>query len=517
MEEKHKNDKLNTSHREVGLKSDKTLIHTSKVEIMDKDRIIYGENPERWYNLVAYCFCLFACGFQWLCFSSFSKEMAIHYEISLWKVNILSVIYFIIYPFVCIPEAWIIETYTIKKGFILSSGCILAGSFFKIFTNYDKSLSVAYIGQILSGLFRPLLLNSPGKIASNWFKEDYRTIICSICCLSDIAGIMVGYLLGLGFFKDNLTNEEFRDQMFKYTISEFLICFILCIPAFFIDKFKPDKPSSPSQNKYNLKKFTLMEHLKSLFKNCRFISLSISTFFILGYFYIMGTTFNNLMNIYGITKDQCTIIYSVSITVGLFSSLIISFFIDKTKKFKLFIMILVFLGIIFQVFLTFLLEIGQSKGFNTFGISLPFYILINAVIIPFYTVVMNYACEITYPVPESLNGSIMMAMANICGICGTYLFDHFINNYKNKPWISNVILLIFLVIAAIFIIIFDEKLMRNEIDKEGRLKEKEKESNKIEIESNKIEIENNQREKEGNQLEIESNRIEPVNVEVKQK
>ena len=481
--EKENNDKkiqFSNSQRDITLKSDKQLIQTSKIEIIEKKEK-YEEIPQRWYNLVSYCFSLFANGFQWLTFSAISTNFSLYYKISLWKVKFFSIIYFIIYPFLFIPEGWFFEKYLIKKGLILSSSATIIGSFFKILVNNDKTLTVCYLGQILPALFRPILLNSPGKIASNWFKEEKRTLICSICCLSDAFGILVGYLFNLAFIrkKDTQNQDDFKEKVFRYMISEFIVVLFLCIPGFFIEKDKPDSPSSPSQNN---KKFELISDLKKLFTNIKFIFLSISSFFIIGYYFIILNISNDLLNMYQITKNQCIIIYSVSIIAGIISSLIFSFFIDKYKKFKLFLHIFSAAAIVFQVFLTFLIELVESKGLNAFAICLVFYILINASIIPFYTIGMNYACEITYPVSESISGGIIMTISQLCGIGGAYLFDHLIKNKNDKTWIINVILLIFFVISFFFTLLLDNKLYRYEIDKSKN----EEESNQIEDNKNSV-------------------------------
>ena len=297
--------------------------------------------------------------------------------------------------------------------------------------------------------------------------------MCSICYLCDILGILVGYLFNLLYFPENMDKEVFRDKMFKYTISEFLLCYIFCFPAFFVGKEKPDKPCSLSQYKYSLRSIKLIESLKDLFSNCQFILLLIPTFFIVGYYYIMGVSFNNLMYIYGMTKTQCTVVYTVSIVIGIIASVIISYFLNKYMKFKLFMIILCSSVLVFQVFLTFLLEIVKSNKTKVYTISFIFNVLINAVVIPLYTTLMNYAYEIAYSIPESLSGGIMMTMANLCGIFGTYLFDHFINNNNTKPWISNVIIVVFFWISFVFIIFLKEKLIRYDIDKEGRIIKKE--------------------------------------------
>ena len=143
----------------------------------------------------------------------------------------------------------------------------------------------------------------------------------------------------------------------------------------------------------------------------------------------------------------------------------------------------------FQALFTFLLELIESKHLNAYAIGLVLYTLVNMIVVPFYTIGMNYACEITYPVGESINGGIMMTMSQLSGIGGTFLCDYFITNHKSKPWISNVILLGFFAVSCIFVFLFDEKLDRQEVEQAGRLKEGKNEDDK---------------------------KVEPVTVEVKQ-
>ena len=159
--------------------------------------------------------------------------------------------------------------------------------------------------------------------------------------------------------------------------------------------------------------------------------------------------------------------------------------------------ILCILAIVFQVFLTFMLEVAKSKDYNAVVISLIFNILINAAVTPLYVILMNYAFEITYTIPESITGGITMSMAHLCGIFGTYLFDYFINHHNNKPWISNVVILIFFAVSFVFILFLREQLFRYQTDKEGRINEKEDE-------------------KEEQKEENNTNEAMQVNVEIKQ-
>ena len=479
---KNQNKQNQSKPEEEGCKTEKNLVDSSPSQVtVAQNQIKYQETPYRWYVMVAYCLTVFANGFQWVTFSSIATAFSNNYGVPSWKVNMFSLMYMIIYPFVCIPEGWLIDSYSTRLGIILAAATTLLGAGLKMFINKDTSLACCFVGQFFSGLFQPALLNSPGKIAANWFREDIRTVICTICCLADTVGIFVGFLWNIAFVDENAETEKYKDQVFNYILSEFILNIVFCIPAFFIFKDKPDIPPSPSQSDEKSEKIDLITSLKMLFTNVRFIFLLIATLFVVGYYDVMGTIINSLFDLYGITGEQSSIIYAVSSVAGMLASLVISWLLDKYKKFKLFMIILCISGTVLQALFTFLMELAKSKDFSAYAIGLVLYTLVNAIIVPFYTIGMNYACEITYPVGESINGGIMMTMSQLSGIGGTFLCDHFINHNKDKPWISNVILLGFFAISCIFVFLFDEKLDRQEVDKAGREKEEKEGEKKNEI------------------------------------
>ena len=497
MPEKGKEKKNSSSNsQEEGSKTEKNLnrktVSEEGLTAENNENVKFGETPYRWYVMVAYCLCVFANGFQWVTFSAIAVDFSKHYDEPSWKVNMFSLMYMIVYPFVCIPEGWLIDNYSTRLGIIIASATTLAGSALKLLVNVDNSLAACFVGQFLSSLFQPALLNSPGKIAANWFREDIRTVICTICCLADTVGIFVGFLWNLGFIKENSSTNDFKDQVFTYMLSEFILNVVFCVPAFFIFKDKPDIPPSPSQAEDNTEKPGLIDSLRMLFTNIRFIYLLIATLFVVGYYDVMGTIINSLFDMYGLTGQQSSVIYAVSSVAGMLSSLVISWLLDKYKKFKLFMIVLCVLGTIFQALFTLLLELIESKGLNAYAIGLVLYTLVNMIVVPFYTIGMNYACEITYPVGESINGGIMMTMSQLSGIGGTFLCDYFISNEKEKRWISNVILLGFFAVSCVFVFLFDEKLDRQEIEQAGRAKEQEGNKNEDKkVEPVKIEVQNN--------------------------
>ena len=429
--------------------------------------------------MIAYCLCTFANGFQWVTFSAIASKFGYHYNLESWKVNMFSLIYMILYPLVCLPEGHLVDNYSTRLGIIIAAFCTILASGLKVLINH--SIIWCYLGQFMAAIFQPALLNSPGKISANWFRDDIRTLICTLCVLSDSIGIFLGFLWNLIFIDENEENsEEYKTQVFNYLLSEFILSVVFCLPCFFIIKNKPDIPPSPSQVEdsrdssapnIQTQNLSLKENVKMLFTNKRFIYLLISTFFLVGNYNIIGTLINPLFELYSISGNNSSIIYFISNTLAMISSIIISKIVDKNNKFKLSMILLCVLSTIFQILLSIFLELfkpeEKDKNENStaeFVIALIFNSLVTITEMPFYTIGMNYACEITYPVGESINGGIMMSASQIAGIGGTFLCDYFIANYPEHKWISNLIMSVFFGIACVFVFLFDDKLDRHEID-----------------------------------------------------
>ena len=459
--------------------------------ITTKKEIKYAESPYRWFFLVAYCLSGFVNQVQWVCFSAILTDFSENYNKPSWKVNMFSLIFMIVYPIACIPEAWMLDSFSIRISLIIVAVCNIIGAGLKLLVNKDSTLAGCYVGQTIACLFQPVLLNSPGKIAANWFREDIRTVVCTICCLAVTTGALVGFLWNLMFIKDDLEPEKFKDRVFDYFLSEFILNVVFCVPSFFITKDKPEIPPSPSQEVQD-KIPGLVESLKLLFTNKRFIYLLVSYTLVVAYFDVMATIINGILDLYGITGNQSSVIYAVGSVIGMVSSIVISWILDKYKKFKLIMLLLSLTGTIFQALFTLLLELIEKNDLNGYAIGLVMYSLTNISIISFYTIGMNYACEITYPVGESINGGIMASMPQILAIGMTFLCDYFIKDHKDKKYISNIILLILLFLSVIFVLLLDEKLDRQEIEQTGRLKEKNEVEGNNKIISEEIIVNNNE-------------------------
>ena len=84
--------------------------------------------------MISYCLCTFANGFQWVTFSAIATKFSENYNMASWKVNMFSLIYMILYPFVCIPEGYLVDNISTRIGIIIAALCTILASLSKIFT-----------------------------------------------------------------------------------------------------------------------------------------------------------------------------------------------------------------------------------------------------------------------------------------------------------------------------------------------------------------------------------------------
>ena len=423
--------------------------------------IKYNETPYRFIIVITYFFLNFANGEQWVTYASVADKFRRNYNQSRWEVDLYSMLFMIVYPLFCVPEAYLIDNINMRLGLSLAALTIILGSLLKIFTN--KNRAYAYIGQILSGSFQPAILNSPAKIASIWFKDSNRALVTSICCVANTIGVLFGYIFHTFFIDDKSEGKKYKDEFKKYVFWEFILTAILCLPTFFLMRNKPKIPVSNSQKDYVSP--PLKDSLKLLFKNKNFVLFLVCATCIVGFFNIYGTILNQYLALYKVKDDEASYTSAAANGFGIITCLIVSCILDSTKKFKQMMFILNICGLVVMIILTILLEIIEK---NVFTMCIVVFSLIIGFVTPIYTTGMDYVAEMTYPVGESISGGLIMCFNQIFGIIGILIADAFIDNVPNEKYLTNIMSIIIFTISLICIYFIEERLLRNEKENENK-------------------------------------------------
>lgn len=448
---------------------------TDVSELSDKPQI--GLTKYRFVIVIVYCSLNFANAMHWVTFSSCAENFGKLYNLNKFQVDLFSMIYMIIYPFVCVPQAYIIDNKSTRLGLSLAAILTIAGAGIKLLIG--QSIYFAYIGQFIIASFQPAILNSPAKIASTWFDEKTRVLVTSICCAANTIGILFGFLVH-GFVFDD--SEISKHNFFIYLLVEFGITVGLSTPLLIFFRSKPKLPPSLSQNKYVSP--PLKESLKLLIKNRNFLKLLGSTTCAIGFINIFGTIVNSYLRMYNISDEIITYIAATANLSGIIASLLVSIILDKIKKYQRILIVLNVASIVFMILVTSLLEILNKN--NAVYIAFVFYTLTVSSIVPIFTTSMDYVCELTYPVGESISEGLIMSCNQISGIIGILICDSFMEYLPQYRFLTNVFIIFLVLISLINIVFIREELHRNKKDI-GEESESNDEIHKIETEkSNEV-------------------------------
>jgi len=161
-----------------------------------------------------------------------------------------------------------------------------------------------------------------------------------------------------------------------------------------------------------------MESCKLLIKNKNFLKILCVVACILGFFNLYGTILNELLTRYKYTEQDTSLIGSAANLIALFGVFGISILIDKYKKYKLSFIILNILALLSHLFFCLELELMEKN----FILVLIVWSFTSCASLPIYTCSMDYVCEITYPVGETISGGILMAATQFSGIISVNLF-----------------------------------------------------------------------------------------------
>jgi len=247
----------------------------------------------------------------------------------------------------------------------------------------------------------------------------------------------------------------------NFILAEAIITAVFCIPVIIFFRSKPLTPPSKSQTNYESP--TLKECLKLMFKNKEFIKFLITFTCVLGYFNLYGTIANEYFEIYGLTLLQTSIVSGVANVLAIIGSLVVSAILDKYKNYKTFFVLLIIIGTIAHICMTIFSEVVDKD--YTFYVVVVCWTVCSISIIPIYTASMDFVCEITYPVGESISGGLIMVCSQISGVISILICDAFMDNLPKLKYLPNCFGALFLVISIFSVMFIEPKLNRLAKDK----------------------------------------------------
>lgn len=370
---------------------------------MSEEKIqVYGY---RWLVLVLFMFMNITLQILWITFASITIEAATFYGVAQLDILFLSLIFMIAYIPVTFLASWIIDKYDFRIG--AGIGALLAGifGFLRFFAGTDYML--LFIFQIGIAIGQPFVLNSITRLSANWFPESERTSATGLSLISQFIGILLGVLI---------TPFLYAAVNIEMTLLIYGILSLISGVLFII--FVKTKPPSPPSKEELREKVLMGKGLKSLFKNKGFIILFITFFFGLGIFNFITSYIELILAPRGFDATDAGIIGGLLLIGGIVGCVVMSALSDKFKKRKLLLIISIIIATISLFIIT--------PPITTDPILLYlFNFLLGFGILSAGPVALEFAVDLTKPVPEATSNGMLMMVGQIGGIIFILFFEGF--------------------------------------------------------------------------------------------
>jgi len=390
----------------------------------------YAVTSYRWVVLGVFMIAEALNQLLWINFASISPDAAAYYGVTLADIDLLSMIFMIVFIALTIPASWVIDT----KGFRIgaSIGAVLTGvfAFLRIFAGTDYTMIFVFQAGIALG--QPFLMNAISKFSAQWFPEGERAIATGLGTMAVFIGIFFGLLLPpllVGF------------GGVSTVVLTLGIVSIIGMTVFLI--FAREKPAKPPGPAAIEKKTFVFEGIKGLLRNRDFLILMVLFLIGMGSFNAISTF---IVPIVGSRGDP-GLLGALIIVGGIFGAFIISGLSDKYRKRKIFLVLAMaaafplLFGFTFVAIYPLLIVIALILGFFVMS-TLP--------------IGLEFAAEQTAPIPEGTSNGLLIMMGQVGGIIFILSFLPPTFDATNM-YIAMIILALFLAVAFVLCLILREK------------------------------------------------------------
>eukprot|EP00795_Rhopilema_esculentum_P009024 gene9024-16669_t len=454
--------------------------------VSPKPKKIYKLYKWRWVVLGLFSLISMSNEVIWISLSSITSIVKDYYNVDINAVNWLSMIFGLFFVAFIIPASYLLDKYGLKITIIVGAILDALGSCLRAMGANQDGFTLVFIGTTLAALGQCFVLSIPPRVASVWFGENERATASSIAILMNLSGAAVAFLLaGTLVPSSKNMNDDVRRGMHRLLVSQAVFCTILAVASFFLIKREPLTPPSRSQemvlkikrqdfvkeivdsseddfrtsnnaesgnvnsaineSAHNTEtsfffqednpddtklikgtKESIVERVPSFGQSILILIKDVQFHLIAQSYSISGCQFiiyNTLLNQMVISKypgKEKEIGYMGFTTglCGMFGLLCSGILLDRTKLYKSLSVAIFAACASLMLLFSLLLEFVHSF-LVIFLIFCAFGFFSNS----FINIGLEYAAEITYPVPEGTTSGIIFLLANLYGIIWTFLLS----------------------------------------------------------------------------------------------
>jgi MFS family permease len=394
----------------------------------------------RWVVLFVYFLINALMQIQWIAFAPITSEAVAFYKVPAMQIDLLSLIFMIVYLFVSFPASYVIDTWGIRIG--IGIGAALMGIFGFMKGFYGADYTMVVIAQIGIAVGQPFVLNSVTKVGARWFPLHERATQAGISVLAQFVGIIIAMALTPVLFK--MYGMEKMLMIYGIVTLAGAVIFIL-----FNREHPPTPPCPPGHDE----RIAVFAGLKHILKQKDMIYLIIVFFIALGIFNAITTWIEQIVSPRGFTIAEAGIVGALMMIGGIIGASILPVLSDKLRKRKLFMVIGAIGAIPGIVGMTYA---GSYWLLLAAGFVFGFFLLSAA------PICYQYGAEICYPAPEATSEGLLLLAGQISGIIFIFGMDILTAASASKTPAMLVFMALMIVSAFLMLKLKESKLVKTD-------------------------------------------------------
>jgi len=377
---------------------------------------------------------------QWITFAPITSEAVAFYNVPALQIDLLSLIFMVVYIFVSFPASYIIDTWGIRIG--IGIGAVLMGVFGFMKGFYGANYDMVVIAQIGIAIGQPFVMNAVTKVGARWFPLHERATQSGLSVLAQFVGIIIAMVLTPILFK--MYGMEKMLMIYGIVTLAGAVIFIL-----FNREHPPTPPCPPGHDE----RIAVFAGLKHILKQKDMIYLIIVFFIALGIFNAITTWIEQIVSPRGFTIAEAGIVGALMMIGGIIGASILPVLSDKLRKRKLFMVIGAIGAIPGIVGMTYA---GSYWLLLAAGFVFGFFLLSAA------PICYQYGAEICYPAPEATSEGLLLLAGQISGIIFIFGMDILTAASASKTPAMLVFMALMIVSAFLMLKLKESKLVKTD-------------------------------------------------------
>ncbi|KAG2379006.1 hypothetical protein C9374_007644 [Naegleria lovaniensis] len=379
----------------------------------------------RWFILLIQSMQSLLSAFYQTMFTSITSSVLRYYRMKAtdgWKVSLTASVYLMLsFP------VGLLAAYTMKKKglrFSLFIGSILA--FISAWIRFAGFKSgeelffwIAFAGYVVGALSSPFVVNTGTLLSKTWFPAKQRTIATTITSFLNIVGTGVAFGAAAGLAGDANYNNDLG--MIELLALQAILAsvFLIIVVIFFQDK--PPSPPYMVNEESPEEELSFLHEVKKMFTNIPFIFIWLAFGFGVGSVNCFLTELNSIATPQGYSVNEVAFMGISFVATGLLGAALFGVAADITKRYKL---ILLIAGIpAAGCYVWFSVNNLAIRTDTHFILAMVSICLIGFFGIPLVPIMLEMACELTYPVPESFSASLMFGIGNLMSVIFIFISE----------------------------------------------------------------------------------------------